>query len=200
LGYWNRRPPTSPLDGHYRLAINAWDTAIQMRRGCPDDRFKALGIVLKPPQSGGKEVLIAAMSVKAAKIHGYDLNQWEDEITARIKRFGMKYPITLRGKPSKKKRATETIEAALSRARILVTRHSNAAVDALVNGVPFYAEHGVAASLSVKNLTCETLTDPVFCTDQERNQLLCDIAYAQWSPPEMRTGKAWEHIRSLICA
>lgn len=200
LGYWNRRPSVKPLDGHYRLAINAWDTAHVMRRDCPADRFKALGIETNEPRLNGQEILIAGMSAKAAKVHGYDYGEWESQAKKEIERMKLKYPIRLRDKPNKKNKATETVTAALSRARILITRHSNAAVDALVAGVPFYAEHGVGALLSPTELTSGMIEQPSFSDEKVRNQLLYDIAYAQWSPPEMRTGDAWDHIRNLICA
>lgn len=199
LGYWNRRPRGNPLDGHYRMAINAWDTATTMRRGCPADRFAALDIKVEKPRFDGLEILIAAMSVKSAKIHGFGFLQWETDIQARIKAMNLPFIVKVRAKPNKKSRASETLEEAFGKSRIVLTRHSNVAVDALVSGIPFYAERGVASLLSPKALTAEFIENPEFCSQADRNQLLYDIAYAQWTPPEMRSGAAWEQIRSLIC-
>jgi hypothetical protein len=199
LGYWNRRPSTSPLDGHYRLAVNNWDTAKAMRRACPDDRFKRLGIRLKPPQLNGRDIVIASMSLKSAKTHKFDIGEWEQAMRKRLSAMGLKFPIVQRPKPAKKQAPLPAIEHVLSTARILVTRHSNTAVDAMVSGVPFYAERGVGSLLSAKDLTCEMIETPTFCNDVDRHQLLADIAYAQWTPPEMRSGEAWDHMRQLLC-
>lgn len=198
LGYWDRRPSTMPMDGYYRMAVNDWDTATNMQRGCPPDRFERLEIRPKPANLDGRVILITSMSMKAAKTHGIDLVEWENEITARLTSMRLSFPIVKRAKPHKKGPILPPIETVLGDVRFLVTRHSNTAVDALVNGVPFYAERGVGALLSAKALTSDMIKHPCFCSDDDRIQLLSDIAYAQWRPEEMRTGEVWNHIRALL--
>lgn len=199
LGYWARKFPGNPLDGYYRLAVGDWDTAVNMRLQCPDDRWRAAGIPLRERAGRPNEILIAGMSEKAAKSHGYRFNQWEHRLRDDIAAFGLKYPIILRPKPNKKKRGLPDIQKALASARIVISHHSNVSVDALIAGVPSYAVKGVGVlARHGETLTADYLQKPYFPSDADRLQILCDIAYAQWTPAEMRAGAAWEHIKGLL--
>ena len=203
LGYWDRRPSKMPTDGYYRLAVDDWDTAAKMARGCPDDRFRKLKVNLYPPRqrgTRGHRILIAGMSQKAAETHGYDFREWEKKMRHRLlameSHFG---DVHIRWKPDKKKNISQPpLSDELDRTRLVVTHHSNVAVDALVRGVPFWAEKGVGALLSPPELTAEWVGDPTFPDEKDRKQLLNDIAYAQWRPSEMQSGAAWDHIRRLL--
>jgi hypothetical protein len=198
LGYWGRRPKGSPIDGYHRLAVDDWDTARTMLRGCSHDRFARLELEVAEPRAPGETVLIAGMSEKAGGTHGYALNQWENRTRAEIEALGTGHPVVMRPKPNSKNPPTSTIESDLAGARILVTHHSNAAVDALVAGVPCYAVKGVGTLASPAQLDAMAIEAPHFPDPEERFQLLADIAYAQWAPPEMRTGDAWQHIRDIV--
>lgn len=202
LGYWDRRPFGAPSDGYHRLAVDDWDTAKTMVRGCDFTRFARLGLELQEPRAGtGEEILIAGMSEKAGGTHGYRLGEWEDAMAAKLVRVCSKYPIVIRPKPGRLAPPQIPIEQALLRTRLLVTHHSNVAIEAVLAGVPTYAIKGVGTLASPKELTHDGIVDPYLPTDIERAQLLADVAYAQWTPPEMRTGEAWKHIERIIgCA
>lgn len=201
LGYWHRKFVSNPLDGYHRLGVNHWDTAANMRRACPDDRWRQAKFEIKPRQKDGNEILIAGMSEKAARTHGYRFGEWEDKTRKQIAAFKLKYPIVLRPKPNRKQRGLPEIQGALSKARIVISHHSNVAVDALIAGVPSFTDKGVGrlihANLATE-LTCDFIEVPYFPREDDRRQLLCDIAYAQWTPAEMRSGAAFEHIRGLL--
>lgn len=201
LGYWNRRPKHAPQDGHHRLAIDDWDTKLKMVRGCPSDRFEQIGIKVQEAQKPGDNILVAGMSDKAAGTHGYAYNAWEEKMVLTLSRMLPGQSVVLRPKPNKKHRAETTIEQDLQNAKLLVTHHSNAAVDALIAGVPVYCIKGVASVLSRQELWAEDLPDPsaLLPPIEARRELMNDIAYMQWSVPEMRDGTAWEHIRRILC-
>lgn len=197
LGYWNRRPAGMPMDGHYRLAMNDWDTVTHMPRGMPGDRFKALDVEVKPRRAG-KHIVIASMSIKAVKVHGYAFHQWETMIADRLQEMG--YASILRDKPNKKMPAMPPIGEVLANTSLLVTHHSNAAVDAIAAGVPVYALRGVGSLVSPGDLTKKAIETPYFPSDAEREAFLADVAYAQWQPAELRSGAAWEFMRGTLCA
>ncbi len=198
LGYWNRRPKGQPREGHHRVAVNAWDTAIAMQPERPADRFNMLDVQVKPwktTNSGG--VLITGMSAKAALTHGFIAGQWEREAVKIVKGVTSR-PINLRPKPISKRAAMEPIESVLARSYALVTHHSNTAVDAIVNGVPYYCVKGVAKRLSIEQLSADMFINPPIMDDAQRMQLLYDIAYTQWTPQEMRSGELWEYLNKCV--
>ncbi len=196
LGYWNRRPRDAPIEGHHRLAVDDWDTACTMARRCPANRLDALGIkVTERRQSPGEMILVAGMSAKAAGTHGYQVGQWETRMIRSLEHVLPGWPVIYRPKPCKAHPPTEDIETALTRARLLVTHHSNVAVEAIALDVPVFAVKGpgkfVTDLISVDHLGDSR-------PYEERRQLLADVAYAQWTPQEMRSGEAWQHARRLF--
>lgn len=216
LGYWNRHPEApkraGAREGHHRLAINSWDTADCMRRQCPPDRLNMTPVEVRPPAYAGKgldawmalkdgrnTILVAGMSEKAAGSHGYRYREWEDETIAQLRELtaGAGLSILYRDKPARKE-LSEPIMSVLQRCCLVVSHHSNVAVDALCAGVPSWCKKGVGRLWSAVELQ-----DAVACCapsvgDAERQGLLSDIAYAQWTPAEMRSGQAWDHIRGLL--
>ena len=196
LGYWDRRPKDNSMDGHHRVGVNDWDTAEAMLRDCPGDRFKRLGIEPQEMQKLGNTIIIAGMSEKAAGTHGFAFGQWERETKERLE--GLQYKIVVRPKPNKSAPPQVPIQEALKGVRMLVTHHSNAAIDALIAGVPCYAKKGVGRLASPRELTAEAIDTPYFPSRSERLQLFADIAYAQWRPSEMESGVAWDYIRRVL--
>lgn len=198
LGYFNRTPKAGSHEGHHRFAVDDWDTAAHMAQACPDDRWRALGVERGRPDPRAQDILVAGMSAKAAGTHGYEPGQWERWAVERVQELAPGSRVVLRAKPSKRARAAQPIEEVLRTVRVLVTHHSNAALDALVAGVPCFAKKGVGSLLSPRVLTHKFLTDPQMPPAEAVDRLLADVAYAQWSPAEMRTGEAWAHIRGLL--
>ena len=189
LGYWGRRIS----DGYHRCAIDDWDTVVNMLHGCPSDRFDKWGIDVALPVdlSRRKEVLIAGMSAKSAGTHGFKPGEWETCTQSYLSSFGA--PIHVRKKPTSKEPA-EPIEQALSRTRLVVSHHSNVAIDALIAGVPSYVEAGIGllttSSLDVDN--------PTFPSRGKQMQTLYDAAYTQYSITEMANGVAWNYIQEVM--
>jgi hypothetical protein len=184
----------SPQDGYHRVSINDWDTIVGMSRGCPDDRLRRLGIDVQDDKVSGSEILIAGMSGKGAGTHGYKPGEWERATLKAVECLQTEFKTVVRHKPMKRCPPQESIEIALSRAKILVTHHSNAAVDALVAGVPVFATKGVGRLASSSFLDASGIIEPFRLSLRDRRQLLADTAYAQWTPTEMRSGAAWDHI------
>lgn len=198
LGYWNREPSKDKggsREGAYRLGLNSWDTADTMRRNCPADRFEAAGIVLQERPHGADQVLVIGMSEKAAGTHGFRPGQWESQMHARLRELGTGLNVIMR---PKSKMDQQPIELVLRHCMVAVMHHSNVAVDALIQGVPVFAKKGVGRLVSRGDIEYAGSIGWDIQTIETRRRLLQDIAYAQWTPAEMRTGAAWDHIKGLI--
>jgi len=192
LGYWDRKPKGQPKEGMHRLSISSWCPTDRMARGMPTDRLGKSGELLR--FSTGRNILIAGMSEKAARTHGYAFKQWEDEAMVRMRAYTNR-PIVFRPKPSKAVPGTP-ISDELRRSAVVVSHHSNVAVEAMIEGVAVYAEKGVGKLVSMKDLREVEYARP---PDLEtRIAFLADIAYCQWTPEEMRRGEVWEHASSLV--
>jgi hypothetical protein len=198
LGYWGRRPKGAPEDGYHRLAVDDWDTAAHMQRKCPWDRFQRLGLTIGDGPREDRDVLVAGMSPKAAMTHGYDYGQWERQACTVLARICPGVPVVTRPKPNKRAIPQVTIEQMLQTARLLVTHHSNAAIDALLLGVPVYAVKGVGRLASSDVLDADAVKHPYELDRLARLRLLADVAYAQWTPTEMCSGEAWQHAFSIL--
>ncbi len=195
LGYWDRG-----AEGHYRVGINDWDTAKHMKRGMPSDRFDRLRVPVRNDWNpGASQILIVGMSGKAAWTHGYKEGEWEHNTKQFL--IGNARPgfdFYVRQKPNKQNRRMAPIEEDLKESCFVVSHHSNVAVDALVAGIPYYAKKGVGSLLSPKELDPKLFDQPWFPEQQDKMNLLYDIAYAQWTPSEMRSGACLEYINGVL--
>lgn len=195
LGYWDRGP-----EGHYRVGINDWDTAKHMKRGMPSDRFDRLRVPLRDDWNpNANQIMIVGMSGKAAWTHGYSDGQWENDTKTFLQQNARPgFEFYVRQKPNKQTRRMAPIEEDLKESCFVVSHHSNVAVDALVAGVPFWAKKGVGSLLSPPTLDPALFDNPWFPERSDKMNLLYDIAYAQWTPAEMRSGACWEYIKGVL--
>lgn len=194
LGYWQR-------DRYYRITANGWGSESYVRAGLPATRFNALGIRILPWHSG-KEIIIAGSSEKSCVQHGFHYMEWETRTAHALRDCG--YEVVYRPKPSDRgarpmpgfRTDNRPVGEALASAHVLVTHHSNMAVDALVAGVPVHCVTGAAAAFSVP---LDQIANPPRL--EGREQFLYDVAWLQWTEAEMRSGALWKHLkdRRLIC-
>lgn len=193
LGYWNRRPLRAPQDGAHRLSFNSWDTADHMPRGMPADRFEASGIeLLRPAPRSSDIALIAGMSAKSARVHGYGLDAWERQAATIARARGWRAVL----RPKAPRVVIDAIETALMHCGLLVTHHSNCAVDAIIAGVPVWALRGVGRLVSPAD--CPQFGNAMLLGEAARRAIMADVAYAQWTVDEMRSGAAWEFMRAHV--
>jgi len=195
LGYWER----ASRNGYHRLAINSWDTATNMLRGCPSDRFDALNIkILRSVDvSDRKTILIAGMSEKAARTHGYRAEAWENSTRDLVRKLCPEFEVVIRPKPTRRVQVRTTLQEDLARARVVLTHHSNVALDAALQGLPVYAVKGIGALLSGE-LTADSLRNARAVQLETRRALMYDAAYAQWNIEEMKNGHAWEYVKRCL--
>lgn len=198
LGYWGRRKRTR-FDGNHKIALNGrHPTAYFQNIPKPSDRFDEFGIKVEPWRASGRHVLVIGMSAKAATAEGLRPHGWETETIARLRKLTDR-PIIYRPKPNwaeaKPILGSEwghgpSLEEHLQDCHAVVAHHSNAAVDALLAGVPCICPDGVASVLSGHEL--EQIENPPM--PDGREQFAWDLAYTQWSVAEMQTGRAYEYL------
>lgn len=200
LGYWARRPPGKRWTGHHKIVVNGRHPTEYFRMGNPPDRFNRLGVRIKPWRKKGSHILIAGMSAKASETHGLGTQEWERQTAKRLRAVTDR-PLLYRPKPSWSGASplphctmvnrAGPIESYLREAWAVVTHHSNVAVDALVNGVPVYAQEGVGSVMSMNSL--EDIESPYYPDDREG--FLADVAYCQWDAEEMAKGLPWRFFK-----
>lgn len=204
LGYWGRLEG-SRYEGYHKVTVNDYHpTWFFQLNHHPCDRFARFGLEVKEKEHlDSGYVLIPGMSLKQACVSRYGFEEWERETIAKIRTL-TKRPIAYKPKDTCGHVATEgladlyidpkmPIDKALGGAYVVVTKHSNVGVDALLNDVPLIAQEGVASCLSQDWEHFGDLKSPPASV---RRQFMCDLAYTQWSVPEMRTGECWKHLQA----
>lgn len=199
LGYWNRRPPGYHWTGYHKFAINGFHPDEYFRLGNPDDRFREQRIKIRPWDGSGRAIVVIGTTVKAAQVMGKQFQSWEKEIIQEIRKYSDR-KIIYRAKPNAVEAQpipgtvwsqTEPLDAVFRKAHIVVMHHSNAAVDAMVYGVPIYCEEGVGRHVSIKHI--RDIENPYIPDD--RHEFLHDVAYCQWNCDEISQGLPWRYYR-----
>ena len=198
LGWWDRKPPYDVLGGYHKVVVDAREPTAYFRRGFPADRFARTGLTIAPWRATGGPILLAGMSEKSARTRGLGPQQWETGMVAILREICPQRHVRYRPKPSWDGATpingsiyslpTQGLEAALRDCWAVVTHHSNVSVDALLAGIPIHCEGGVAIEASTRLVDLESPN-----LDCDREGLLADIAYCQWSRAEMSSGECLAH-------
>ncbi|MBI3315707.1 MAG: hypothetical protein HYZ87_01860 [Candidatus Omnitrophica bacterium] len=192
---------------YYRFSVNAFHPLHYFQsRPRPSDRWQALGIELKKPSQKGKEVIFAGCSQKFAAWYGLDITEYAQNVIAQIQKHTRR-PIVYRPKKSavspppipgtRYSHREQKIEHELERAHALVTFSSNAAVDAIIAGIPAFVL-GPSIARPVSNTDLSKIENPYFPSDKERLQWCSDLAYCQWRFDEIECGAVWESLKEVM--
>jgi hypothetical protein len=201
LGYWGRHEG-GRYRGFHKICINGrHPNSYFQKRTHDDSRLRALGVTVQPWRDGGRHILLAGMSGRAAPIDGFAPNEWELGAITEICRHTDR-PIVYRPKPSWQDASplagttyspsAEPLGNALADCHAVVTHHSNVAVDALVVGVPVFCWAGVAAPMGDQRLAAIEI--PV--CPEGREAWAADVSFTQWSIAEMGEGLPWRHLKA----
>lgn len=183
----------------YALGWNGLNGRADFRNlNSPPDRAGKLGVELKP-RAYGERIVLCGQVPHDASLDFSNHTQWLLEAAENIQALCGR-EIIFRPHPkallpniagcrySVKKPLLED----LGGAHCLVTFNSNSGVESLIEGVPVFAFDRGAMYYELANKTWLSLDNPEL---PDRTQWLNDIAFAQWTPAEMRSGEAWCHIR-----
>lgn len=175
--------------------LNGW--ADFKNEGMPDDRWRDLGIELKPWKKGGECVVLCGQVPWDASVQHTDHINWLAEAACliQLQDWGN---LVFRPHPKAQNIASlalkswcdeisfRPLEADLERARAFICYNSNSGVDAIINGVPVIGlgegdMYGDMASRDAGELKFE-----------ERARWAADLAYTQWRPDQF--DGAWKHL------
>ena len=210
LGYWGRKTGLQSVSrtnrfpyslGTHKLSVDSRHPTKGWPLDRPPDRFKEFELKIKPWRKG-ENILIAGMSEKAARTYGYEPQDWEKQIVKKLKEHTDR-KIIYRPKPSDVDVSpipgcgvspnTVQFQTELNSAHAVISRHSNAAVEGLLEGVQIYSEDNVGKFMSIPSF--DMLEDGYW--PDGREQFMNDVAYCHWSVDEIISGKAWKYLRDF---
>lgn len=211
---------------YFRMSLNGFQpsylpTLIKMQM--PSDRLAAAGVGRLRPKHDGNLVIYAASSQKFHNWHDAgDVGAYSQTICEHLVRIaGSRRRIIYRPKPSwwvKQSPAArrsylprgcelshekQLLADLLPSAQCLVTYGSNAAVEALIAGVPVIVPsiEGISAVHSIAEHELQNVLDPYWPSDEDRFRVINALAWCQFTEEEMASGFAWQTIKeqNFIC-
>lgn len=181
------------------------------------DRFEQLGVSVQSHHQGqGNYILIVGQAQFGLSSWDINIRQWYVDIATQIKKH-TKLPIVLRPHPKVVLNEREWLVerqflngnmhlfewsrfARIEDAACVVSYSSNAAIDALVAGIPIIvrSKRNVAYPIAMHDIA--NVKKPTYPDNQTLYKFLFDLAYAQWTPAEIRTGIVAQRFAKIIDA
>lgn len=177
--------------GYFRVSIDD-DHPQRWLDDTPDDpsRWVAHNVALREDHNPAGHILLVGLGRKSRSYHRAE--DWEARKLAELQRRFPGRTIIYRPKPRHPHPilavgtdSTTPIEQLLKGCALVVCRHSNVAVDAVVAGVPYEAEDGAALWLTGKEYS-----------PANRLSFLHRLAFWQWRADE--ADQAWSFLRARV--
>ncbi len=195
LGYWQRETKV-------RVSIDAahpqrW----VMRRDWPDDRLQADGVTLANVWNPLGPVIVAGIGRKARVQYGADaIATWEADMmrAAAARGCAVRYRRKQADAPIPEGAVLTgdaPIDQILTGASLLITWHSNVAVDAIRLGIPVICQDGAAAAVCPSTFSLEP---PAPLPVALRDRFLANLAYFQWAPTLPEGRAFWRFLRQVL--
>ena len=167
--------------GYYRVTKNGYQH--DGKGDAPPDRWRQLHLYIEKWQIGGRQIIVCPPGNVMAELRGFDAKHWLID-TLKILEANTDRPIRVRMKPkpgSEEKPLAEDLQGA----HALVCHSSNAAVSALIAGVPVFCTDPCASSIMGLSDVSKIET-PFYPGDRFR--WACVLAANQWTLNEFRDG------------
>jgi hypothetical protein len=193
LGYWQR-------ETSFRVSIDApHPQAWVMRRDWPTERFKQSGAPTGSAWNPKGPILVAGIGGKAHVQYGGDaVFAWEREQIRECQRRWDR-PVLYRRKLPSGPSLTDVppapslpIDQMLKGVSLVITWHSNVAVDAIRWGIPVVCRDGAAAAVCPSTVP----DDPRPLDEALRKRFLYNLAWFNWVPSEVGPMCVW--LRDLL--
>lgn len=167
--------------GYYRISRNGlqWSGAVG---DYPADRWRSLGVDLQPWRRTGRTVVVCPIARAIGAFYGIDPHLWLAAVTRELARHTDR-PVVVKPKDSE-----EDLSTVLKDAWCLVAYNSNAAVEAVIQGVPVIVLGPSAAEPVARHRLCD-VERPIY---PDREPWLHALAYQQWQLTEIRRGECWD--------
>jgi len=178
---------------HYALAVGQHNGGGRWHVGGPE-RWRALGIGLKPWRTDGGHILICPQRGIGPKDYVQRAN-WQHRLADRLKGV-TKRPVRIRPHPGNVPQA----EARASLARDLdgcwamVTWASGAGIHALVAGVPVFYEAPYWILAGAGERSVLDIDNPHYLA---REEAFVKLSWAQWTLAELATGEPFRLLAAL---
>ena len=186
-GYINRGDGES---NHYAAGYNGLNGRADFRNAdSPGDRAEKLQIELQPWRKDGEHILLCGQVPWDASVEHIHFNTWLSTARERLRQTTDR-PVRFRPHPQMAK-PDMSLEEDLEDCWAVVTFNSNTGVDALLRGVPVFADDAGSMAYPIANKDISKIENP---QTPERKQWLNNLSYTQWTPEEMRRGLAWVHL------
>lgn len=179
LAYWHR-------DRKIRVSIDAahpqrW----VLSRDWPAARLKADHVPIRDAWNPDGPVLVAGIGDKAKVQYGAAVVEaWE---AAKIRECQQRGRLVVYR--AKQRGQGQDIDAALAGKSLVITWHSNVAVDAMRLGIPVICRDGAAAAVYGPDLPADVMPRPI--DPVLRDRFLRNLAWFQWAPIEAREMWGW---------
>jgi hypothetical protein len=181
----------SYFDRHRKVRVSidaAHPQAYVMRKDRPDTRWRAEGLRTENVWNPDGPVIVAGIGDKAKLQYGSMVDTWERDQIAACKARGWK----VQYRPKKRDgsgppgifvaSSAVPIETALRGASLVMTWHSNVAVDAIRMGIPVVCRDGAAAAVCPSALPPAGQVPPLSAALRDR--FLANLCWFQWVPDE----------------
>ena len=159
------------------------------------DRLRRLGIT-GHARRYGRRVIVAVPDEKPCRFYGIDRDEWIQNTVAKIKQHTDR-PIVIRERAPRRidRVATDPLVQVLrDDVHALVTFNSNAAVEAILEGVPVFVLAPTHAAAPVGNRDLACIDDPVWPDSDLVRAWACHLAYGQYSVKELEDGTAYRML------
>lgn len=179
-GYWSA--PVNGVGGYHRICYRGM-TPIQWT--APADR--SMSIPVAPWRKSGSHILLALPSGNFGKAIGITHDDWFKTIEARVQ-SATDRPIVVR-----RKDAASPIAKDLENCWALVTHSSNAAVDAVLAGIPAFVEPSCPTA-PLGNTDVRFIETPHLA---HRQPWLASLSCQQFTKEELASGLAYNYLREV---
>jgi hypothetical protein len=163
-------------DGYFRISRNALQATGRWTDPPKRDRWDKLAKTFDPWRKEGETVVICPISDYLGRFLGIDPEKWTDSVVRELSHYTDR-PVIVKPKGG------EPLFKVLEDAWCLVTHSSNAAVDAILRGVP-----SITLGRSIANpvsWSFEHIEAPIW---PEREEWCWNMAYQQFTLEEFRRG------------
>lgn len=169
-------------------------------RGAPGDRWAKLGVELKPWRAEGETVLLCGQIPHDTSVQHVDYVAWLRSAAGELRKY-TKRPVVYRKHPllsydigpiEGAVASSDSLDADLARAHVVVTFNSTVGVESVIAGIPTLSFDRRSMAYPV---SAHRFADADAPARPERLAWAHELAYSQWHIDEIAVGAPWLHLR-----